>query len=153
MGNSSMRAACLMGESPYSQIGLQQTFNLSNSWQTYTVTFQATASDANGRVNLTGFGLAPGTVWISNVELQATDSTALGSSQVTNGNFTSGKTPWVYQLTGTAAGAATVISSGGPTNNLNPNGAYMQLTVTQTGALAWYAQLYTSLPEHWRRHE
>jgi hypothetical protein len=64
--------AASVGEAhePWGELGLHGLAALTNEWRSFRFVFAAHRQDVNARVNLTGFGLKTGRVWISDVSLR-----------------------------------------------------------------------------------
>ena len=63
-------AAVSRAHDDYAGVGFGRTFALTPHWQHFTQSFEATATDANVRVNFSGMGLERGTFWLADVRLQ-----------------------------------------------------------------------------------
>lgn len=61
----------MQAHDPWANLGYSQGLNLTTNWQLFTNTFQPSASDTNGRVNLGSMGNKLATFWFADVRLQA----------------------------------------------------------------------------------
>jgi hypothetical protein len=63
--------AVMRAHDDYATLGDYQWLTLSTTWQAFTNTFQATATDTNARVNFGSMGNEPAAFWYADVRLQA----------------------------------------------------------------------------------
>jgi Carbohydrate binding domain len=66
-GNRTIRVAFQRNSAPY-PVYIEKTFSVTTAWQTYTLTFTPTTTDAKTLFNF-NLGIATGSVWIDDVTL------------------------------------------------------------------------------------
>ena len=93
-------ASVMRAHDDYATLGFYQYLTLSNNWQLYSNSFQATATETNARVNFGSMGNELAAFWFADVRLQAggqigvlPPGTSLASSTVPNLTYTGGGFP------------------------------------------------------------
>jgi hypothetical protein len=88
-------ASVMRAHTDYSALGYSQGLNLTTNWQTFSASFQASATETNARVNFGGMGNKPVSFWYADVRLQAggklgtlPSGTSLASRTVPNVAYT-----------------------------------------------------------------
>ncbi len=65
-----LETSVMQAHADWQPVGFSQTFRVTNGWQRFTASFQATSTDAAVRLNFGGLGLTTNTVWLADVQLQ-----------------------------------------------------------------------------------
>jgi hypothetical protein len=80
-GNRSIEVNVGQAHEPWSPLGFSTSVSVTNQWRECRFTFSPFADDDNARVNFSGMGRAPGSVWIADASLRSGGSQGLASSE------------------------------------------------------------------------
>lgn len=67
---ATLTAAVSMNHAPWNQLGLHQEFKVTPEWQRQRFVFNVPESDANARLNFSGFDPAAGAIWLAGISLR-----------------------------------------------------------------------------------